>query len=32
MREAAYASKVESWRKMPDGQIELRMMRLPSAD
>lgn len=29
---AAYSSKVESWRKLPDGQIEFTMRRLPTAD
>jgi hypothetical protein len=29
---AGYMSKVESWRELPDGQIELPMRRLKSAD
>jgi hypothetical protein len=29
---AAYLSEVESWRELPDGQIEFTMRRLPSAD
>lgn len=29
---AAYASKVESWRELPDDQIEFTMCRLPTAD
>ncbi len=29
---AGYMSKVESWRELPDGQIEFTMRRLPSAD
>ena len=29
---AAYMSGVESWRELPDGDIEFTMRRLPSAD
>jgi hypothetical protein len=29
---AAYMSKVERWRELPDGSIEFTMRRLPSAD
>ena len=29
---AAYMSRVESWRELPDGGIEFTMRRLPSAD
>lgn len=29
---AAYLTKVESWRELPDGCIEFTMRRLPSAD
>jgi hypothetical protein len=29
---AAYMSSVESWRELPDGDIEFTMCRLPSAD
>jgi hypothetical protein len=29
---AAYMSKVESWRELPDGRIEFTMRRLKSAD
>jgi hypothetical protein len=29
---AAYMSGVESWRELPDGNIEFTMRRLPSAD
>jgi hypothetical protein len=29
---AAYMSAVESWRELPDGEIEFTMRRLPSAD
>lgn len=29
---AAYWTEVESWRQMPDGEIEFTMRRLPSAD
>jgi hypothetical protein len=29
---AGYMSMVESWRELPDGQIEFTMRRLPSAD
>ena len=29
---AAYMSSVESWRELPDGDIEFTMRRLPSAD
>lgn len=29
---AAYMSKVEWWRELPDGSIEFTMRRLPSAD
>ncbi|RYE61876.1 MAG: hypothetical protein EOO82_00950 [Oxalobacteraceae bacterium] len=29
---AAYASKVENWRELPDGQIEFTMRRLSTAD
>lgn len=29
---AAYMTEVESWRELPDGQIEFTMRRLPSAD
>jgi hypothetical protein len=28
----AYMSGVESWRELPDGDIEFTMRRLPSAD
>lgn len=28
---AAYMTKVESWRELPDGCIEFTMRRLPSA-
>ncbi|SHL59796.1 hypothetical protein SAMN05444159_6327 [Bradyrhizobium lablabi] len=28
----AYMSSVESWRELPDGDIEFTMRRLPSAD
>ena len=28
----AYMSGVESWRELPDGNIEFTMRRLPSAD
>jgi hypothetical protein len=29
---AAYMTKVESWRELPDGRIEFTMQRLPTAD
>ena len=29
---AGYMSTVESWRELPDGEIEFTMRRLPSAD
>jgi len=29
---AAYWSRVEHWRKLPDGDIEFTMARLPTAD
>jgi hypothetical protein len=29
---AAYMSKVETWRELPDGEIEFTMRRLKSAD
>jgi hypothetical protein len=29
---AGYMSSVESWRELPDGEIEFTMRRLPSAD
>ncbi len=29
---AAYWTEVESWRQLPDDQIEFTMRRLPSAD
>jgi hypothetical protein len=29
---AAYMSEVESWRELPDGEIEFTMRRLASAD
>ena len=29
---AAYMSGVESWRELPDGDIQFTMRRLPSAD
>jgi hypothetical protein len=29
---AGYMSAVESWRELPDGDIEFTMRRLPSAD
>jgi len=29
---AAYMTQVESWRELPDGQIEFTMRRLPNAD
>jgi hypothetical protein len=29
---AAYMSGVESWRELPDGDIEFTMRRLPSSD
>ncbi len=29
---AGYMSAVESWRELPDGEIEFTMRRLPSAD
>src|SRR6266404_8547885 len=29
---AAYMSSVESWRELPDGDIDFTMRRLPSAD
>jgi hypothetical protein len=29
---AGYMSKVESWRELPDGEIEFTMRRLKSAD
>jgi hypothetical protein len=29
---AGYMSMVESWRELPDGDIEFTMRRLPSAD
>jgi len=29
---AAYMSEVESWRELPDGEIEFTMRRLRSAD
>jgi hypothetical protein len=29
---AAYMSEVESWRELPDGDIEFTMRRLASAD
>jgi hypothetical protein len=29
---AAYMSSVESWRELPDGDIEFTMRRLASAD
>lgn len=28
----AYMSEVESWRELPDNQIEFTMKRLPTAD
>jgi hypothetical protein len=32
MPAAAYMSAVESWRELPDGDIEFTMKRLRSAD
>lgn len=29
---AAYMTEIESWREMPDGQIEFTIRRLPTAD
>jgi hypothetical protein len=29
---AGYMSEVESWRELPDGEIEFTMRRLPTAD
>ena len=29
---AAYMTTIESWRELPDGEIEFTMRRLPSAD
>ena len=29
---AAYMTSVESWRELPDGDIEFTMRRLPTAD
>ncbi len=29
---AAYMTEIESWRVLPDGEIEFVMRRLPSAD
>ena len=29
---AAYMTAIESWRELPDGDIEFTMRRLPSAD
>lgn len=29
---AGYMSAVETWRELPDGEIEFTMRRLPSAD
>ena len=29
---AAYWSRVEHWRQLPDGDIEFTMVRLPTAD
>jgi hypothetical protein len=29
---AAYMTRVESWRQLPDGRIEFTMRRLPTAD
>lgn len=29
---AAYMTRVESWRELPDGRIEFTMRRLPTAD
>jgi hypothetical protein len=29
---AAYWTQVESWRLLPDGDVEFTMRRLPSAD
>jgi hypothetical protein len=29
---AGYMSEVETWRELPDGDIEFTMRRLPSAD
>lgn len=29
---AGYMSAVESWRELPDGEIEFTMRRLPTAD
>jgi hypothetical protein len=29
---AGYMTIVESWRQLPDGQIEFTMRRLPTAD
>jgi hypothetical protein len=29
---AAYMTAIESWRELPDGEIEFTMRRLPSAD
>ena len=29
---AAYMTRVESWRQLPDGAIEFTMRRLPTAD
>lgn len=29
---AGYMSEVETWRELPDGEIEFTMRRLPSAD
>jgi hypothetical protein len=30
--QAGYATVVENWRQLPDGQIEFRMRQLPTAD
>lgn len=30
--QAGYATVVESWRQLPDGQIEFTMRHLPTAD
>jgi hypothetical protein len=30
--QAGYATVVESWRQLPDGQIEFMMRHLPTAD
>jgi hypothetical protein len=29
---AAYMTEIESWRELPDGEIEFTMRRLPTAD